>query len=174
MLPNTFQTSRLLLRPIDMGDAQAIFDGYAQDAEVSRYLTWRPHTSITHTETYVQACLNAATSRTYALVQLTTNEVIGSFDLRETGPARLGYGYVLARPLWGMGLMTEALTAVVDWALRQPSIWRIGDVVDVENGPSARVMEKAGLEREGLLRRWSMHPNVGCAPRDCFSYAKVR
>jgi ribosomal-protein-alanine N-acetyltransferase len=104
MLPKTFQTSRLLLRPIDMGDAQAIFDGYAQDAEVSRYLTWRPHTSITHTETYVQACLNAATSRTYALVQRTTNEVIGSFDLRETGPAKLGYGYVLGSPLMGNGL----------------------------------------------------------------------
>ena len=157
-----------------MGDTQAIFDGYAQDAEVSRYLTWLPHTSITDTETYVQACLNAATYRTYVLVQPANNEVVGSFDLRETGPARLGYGYVLARPFWGMGLMTEALTEVVDRALRQPSIWRIGDVVDVENGASARVMEKAGLEREGLLRRWSIHPNVGDAPRDCFSYAKVR
>lgn len=92
----------------------------------------------------------------------------------ETGPARLSYGYVLARPFWGMGMMTEALTEVVDWALRQPSIWRIGGVVDVENSASARVMEKAGLEREGLLRRWGIHPNLGDAPRDCFSYAKVR
>jgi hypothetical protein len=35
-------------------------------------------------------------------------------------------------------------------------------------------MEKAGLQREGLLQRWGMHPNMGDAPRDCFSYAKVR
>ena len=69
--------------------------------------------------------------------------------------------------------MTEALVEVVGWALRQPLIWRIGDVVDAENLASARVMEKAGLEREGLLRRWGMHPNMGDAPRDCFSYAKV-
>ena len=70
--------------------------------------------------------------------------------------------------------MTEALVEVVAWALRHPSIWRIGDVCDVENVGSARVMEKAGLEREGLLRRWCVHPNLGETPRDCFSYAKVR
>ncbi|MBV8911854.1 MAG: GNAT family N-acetyltransferase, partial [Acetobacteraceae bacterium] len=50
----------------------------------------------------------------------------------------------------------------------------IGAVCDVENRASARVMEKAGLEREAILRRWLVHPNLGEAPRDCFSYAKVR
>ena len=70
--------------------------------------------------------------------------------------------------------MTEVLTHVVEWALRQPGIWRIGDVCDVENTASARVMEKAGLQREGVLRRWSVHPNLGEAPRDCIGYAKVR
>jgi [ribosomal protein S5]-alanine N-acetyltransferase len=71
---------------------------------------------------------------------------------------------VLARPTWGQGLMTEALSEVVGWALRQPGIWRIGDVCDVENLASARVMEKAGLEREGVLRRWGVHPNLGEVP----------
>jgi [ribosomal protein S5]-alanine N-acetyltransferase len=70
--------------------------------------------------------------------------------------------------------MTEALTEVVSWALQQPSIFRIGAVCDVENIASARVMEKAGLLREGLLRRWLVHPNVGDDPRDCWSYARVR
>jgi len=174
MLPDAFQTPRLLFRPIGMLDAVSIFDNYAQDPEVSRYLTWRPHAGLQQTEAYVQSCLQATTYRTYVLVRRTDDEVIGSFDLRNTGPARLGYGYVLACPYWGKGLMTEALAEVVGWALRQPSIWRIGDVVDAENLASARVMEKAGLEREGLLRRWGMHPNMGDAPRDCFSYSKVR
>jgi RimJ/RimL family protein N-acetyltransferase len=59
-------------------------------------------------------------------------------------------------------------------ALQQPSIFRIGAVCDVENIGSARVMEKAGLLREGLLRRWLVHPNVSDEPRDCWSYARVR
>ena len=70
--------------------------------------------------------------------------------------------------------MTEALLEVVDWAMRQDSIWRIGAVCDIENPASARVMEKAGLRREGILRRWIIHPNIGSEPRDCFSYAKIR
>ena len=38
----------------------------------------------------------------------------------------------------------------------------------------ARVLEKAGLQREGLLRRWMLHPNVSDRPRDCYCYSKVR
>jgi RimJ/RimL family protein N-acetyltransferase len=70
--------------------------------------------------------------------------------------------------------MTEALAEVVRWALYQDTIWRIGAVCDVENVASARVMEKVGLTKEGILRRWIMHPNVSDLPRDCFSYARVR
>jgi ribosomal-protein-alanine N-acetyltransferase len=47
-------------------------------------------------------------------------------------------------------------------------------VCDVENIGSARVMEKSGLVREGLLRRYLVHPSISKEPRDCFSYARVR
>ena len=70
--------------------------------------------------------------------------------------------------------MTEALAEVVGWALAQPPVFRVGAVCDVENAASARMMEKAGLAREGLLRRWLVHPNIGAEPRDCFSFARTR
>jgi [ribosomal protein S5]-alanine N-acetyltransferase len=70
--------------------------------------------------------------------------------------------------------MPEALTEVAQWAMRQDSIWRIGAYCDVENRASARVMEKAGLQREGILRHWIIHPNISAEPRDCLSYAMVR
>jgi [ribosomal protein S5]-alanine N-acetyltransferase len=70
--------------------------------------------------------------------------------------------------------MTEVLTEVVNWALNQPGTFRIGAVCDVENIGSARVMEKAGLFREGVLRRWLMHPNISDEPRDCFIYARTQ
>jgi RimJ/RimL family protein N-acetyltransferase len=93
-------------------------------------------------------------SRTYAVVGRQDDQVRGAFDLRQPQPYRLGYGYVLAHRWWGQGLMTEALGEVVRWALDREDIWRIGDVCEVENLASARVMEKAGMTREGLLRRW--------------------
>jgi RimJ/RimL family protein N-acetyltransferase len=100
--------------------------------------------------------------------------VRGAFFARQPAAHRLEFGYVLARRWWGQGLMTEALTEVGGWALRQEHIFRVGSVCDVDNIGSARVMEKSGLTREGLLRRWLVHPNVDEQPRDCFSYARVR
>lgn len=174
MFPNVFQTDRLVLRPIALADARAIFDGYAQDPDVTRFLTWRPHTRIEQTEAYITRCMEAASDRTYALIERSCGKLIGAFDLRQSGRFRLGYGYVLARSSWGQGLMTEALTEVARWARGHPDIWRIGDVCDVENRASARVMEKAGLTCEGVARRWMLHPNVSDEPRDCLRYAKVR
>ena len=103
-----------------------------------------------------------------------TGEVVGVFDLRTPSKTRVEFGYALARLYWGQGLMTEALTKVAGWALRQPSIWRIGAVADIENIGSMRVMEKTGLKREGVLRRWLVHPNTSPDPRDCVSFAATR
>jgi ribosomal-protein-alanine N-acetyltransferase len=176
MLPDTFHTARLVLRPITLADAGDIFAGYAQDAAVTRFMIWRPHRSRSDTEAYITQCMATPPdiSRIYVVLDRSGGDLRGAFALRQAAPFRLDFGYVLARPWWGQGLMTEVLTEAVDWALRQPAIFRIGAVCDVENIGSARVMEKAGLLREGLLRRWIMHPNVSDEPRDCLSYALVR
>lgn len=174
MFADALETARLVLRPMQEEDAQAIFDAYGQDSEVTRYLTWRSVERIEQTCSFVQMSLQSQTSRSYMLTPKTSGELIGSFDLRKTGHGRLEFGYVLARPHWGKGLMTETLSRVVDWALSQPSIWRIGAVADIDNVGSMRVMEKAGLQREGVLRRWLVHPNVDEAPRDCVSFARTR
>ncbi len=176
LFPDRFATARLILRPIARGDALAIFAAYAQDPEVARFLVWRPHRTLAETEAYIARCLTASPtgSRTYVLTGRADGRLIGAFELRRPDPHRLDCGYVLARPHWGRGLMSEALSEVASWAMRQDNVWRIGAVCDVENPASARVMEKAGLEREGMLRRWLVHPNIGPEPRDCFSYALVR
>jgi len=176
MLPERLETGRLIIRPIARGDALAIFALYAQDPEVVRYLTWRPHRRLGDTENYVDRCLAmpATMSRTYALVARAQRRLVGALDLRRPDLHRIDCGYVLGRPFWGRGLMSEALTEATRWAMGEPDVWRVGAVCDLENLASARVMEKAGLAREGILRRWLVHPNLGPEPRDCFSYGLVR
>ena len=176
MLPDRFKTARLILRPIAPEDAPAIFTGYGQDPDVARFVTWRPHQDRADIAAYIARCVAAPAerSRTYALIGREAGRLLGAFDLRRPEPHRLDCGYVLARAEWGKGLMTEALSEVVRWAMQQHDIWRIGAVCDIENRASARVMEKAGLVREGILRRWILHPNISAEPRDCFSYARVR
>ena len=84
------------------------------------------------------------------------------------------FGCVLGRAFWHQGFMAEALDAGASWALTQPQVVRLWAFCDTENRACARVLEKAGFSREGLLRRRAVHPNIGPAPRDCFYYAKVR
>ena len=163
-----------MLRPVEQDDSQAIFEGYATDPVVSLYLTWCPHGGLSDTRAYIARCMEAPSSRTYAIIEREGSRLIGVFDLRRPNKHCVGFGYALAHQWWGQGLTTETLSTVADWALQQPSVWRIGDVCDVENLASARVMEKAGFEREGILLRWAIHPNLGPEPRNCISYARIR
>ncbi len=174
MFPDQIQTARLTLRPVVMSDAPVIFESYARDPAVTIFMTWQPHANIGVTEAYIADNLSKAGARSHALVLNATAILQGVIELRRTAPGHMSFGYVLARAAWGQGLMPEALGAMADWSLAQPDLWRVGSVCDVENRPSARVMEKAGMQREGVLRRWLVHPNVGAEPRDCYMYARVK
>ena len=85
-----------------------------------------------------------------------------------------GLGYVLGRKHWGHRLMVEAMSAIVGWLIAQPAIYRVWAVCDSTHLASARVLGKAGLEREGILRRFMIHPNISAEPRDCTCYSRVR
>jgi ribosomal-protein-alanine N-acetyltransferase len=173
--PATFHTHRLLLRPVTLDDAAAIFTAYARDPEVTRYVIWSPHRHLDDTREFLQRCLDrraAGWEFTWAICQ-PDGTLIGSFALRIDGhKANTGYG--IARPYWGQGYATEALQAVVEWALLQPEIYRVWATCDFENPGSARVMEKAGMTYEGILRCWLIHPQAGSTPRDCLCYSIVK
>jgi hypothetical protein len=53
-------------------------------------------------------------------------------------------------------------------------IFRVWALCDVDNLASARVMEKVGMQREGILRRWILHPNLSDEPRDVYCYSVVK
>ncbi|MBI5773755.1 MAG: GNAT family N-acetyltransferase [Verrucomicrobia bacterium] len=174
--PESFHTARLLLRKPRPEDAPLIFAAYAQDAEVTRYLTWPPHKTVGVTQAVVERLLAAWQSGaefSWLLFSRAGDELVGAISARPDGH-RIDLGYVLARCHWTQGLMTEAVLAVVQWALTEPSVFRVWAVCDTENPASGRVLEKAGLKREGILRQWALHPNISATPRDCFSYAKTR
>lgn len=84
---------------------------------------------------------------------------------------KAGMGYVLARAHWGRGLMPEAAGEIVRMILSDPSMYRAEAFCDVENAASARVLEKVGMLREGVMRRYIIHPALSHEPRDCYLYA---
>jgi ribosomal-protein-alanine N-acetyltransferase len=174
--PETIRTDRLVLRRPVEADATSIFDGYAQDPEVVRYLMWRPHASLEDTRAYlgfVQGGWDAATEYTWAITRRGDDRLIGMIAARPRG-FKCDLGYVLAPAHWGQGITAEAGRAVVDLAFADPAVYRVWAVCDVENRASARVMEKLGMQLEGVLRRWVVHPNISSEPRDSLCYARVR
>lgn len=171
-----FETDRLRLRPPTMNDADEIFKKYAQDPEVTKYLIWAPHSTVQQTKEFIQTCVQRLESGEIfpRVIEIKSNhELIGMIDLRAEGH-RADFGYVIARDHWGKGFATEAVKVVVKYALSQESIYRVWAVCDVENKASARVMEKAGLEREGILRKYIVHPHISAKPRDCYCYSIVK
>ena len=153
-----------------------MFEVYAQDPEVARYLSWLPHTDLSQT----QAAIDRFLARWQAQIEffwfLFTREeleMVGAITAR-TEEGGFNLGFLLARSHWGQGLMIEAINAVTEWAFSQPSVLRITAACDLENRASARALEKAGFQREGVLKAFSTHPNISPDPRDCYSYFKAR
>ena len=174
--PARMETKRLVLRRPSMKDARAIFEEYAQDAEVTRYLRWPPQPGVDGVRAFLKhaaAMWREKSEFNWAITRRHDDRTIGMIGARITmHGAELGY--VLGRAHWGQGMMSEAAGAVTTWALDEPTIHRVWAVCDVDNPASARVMEKLGMEREGKLRAWSPHPNVSDVPRDCWCYARIK
>jgi [ribosomal protein S5]-alanine N-acetyltransferase len=173
--PVSVQTPRVLLRRMNLDDASAIFETYARDPEVTRFLTWHPHRSLDDTRAFLEHAERGwSESRDFSwgIVPRAEGVLVGTIGLR-IDAHRGEFGYALARPAWGKGYATEAARAVVEIALASPRVHRVWAYVDVENVPSAWVLEKAGLAREGCLRKWYVPSGFG-VPRDVWCYAKVK
>jgi [ribosomal protein S5]-alanine N-acetyltransferase len=174
--PERIKTKRLVLRIPALTDATILFDTYTHDPEVTRYVMWRPHTSVDQTLEFLKSCVAAWEGEKrfpYVIMLKGTDNPIGMVDFHIAG-STVGIGYVIGRAYWGRGYVPEAVQAIVKWALRQPSIYRVCADCDVENTASIRVMEKVGMQREGVLRRHTIHPNISNEPRDCYLYAIVK
>ena len=174
--PEVIATRHLILRRPRVSDADDIFDNYAADPEVTRYLTWPPYGDRNEVSQFLQSRLDrwdCGAEFSWAITRLEEDRVIGMIACRMREHAA-DIGYVLSRPFWNRGYTTEAAGAIVEWAISLASICRVWAVCDIENKASARVLEKLGMQREGILRRYIVHPNLSPEPRACFVYSKVR
>lgn len=173
--PQHIVTPRLTLRPPDLDDAPILFATYTADPEVLRFLTWRPHTTIADTAQFLQRCLVAweqQTSFPWVITLTSTQQPIGMVEVRIHAHT-MTFGYVLGRSFWGHGYMPEVIQSLVQWGITQPTIYRVWTVCDVANHASRRVLEKAGLQCEGILRRW-IRPYASAEPRDTYCFALVK
>jgi RimJ/RimL family protein N-acetyltransferase len=176
-LPDWLDTPRLRLRRPVAADAPAIFARYASDPEVTRLLGWTRHREPSDAEAFVTwSDLEwAARGAGPYLAFEPGGRLVGGTGLEIETPWRASTGYVLARDAWGRGYATELARAMAEAALTRAGLSRVAALCHASHAASARVLEKAGFEREGLLRRHTLFPNLDPpGPHDVLVYARVR
>lgn len=175
--PEELRTARLDLRRPTLDDAEAAFESYARDPEVTRFMNWTPHTTVAQTREFFQQAIDAwdlrMGHRVWLIQRRSDCAVLGTIGCTVYFH-RVEIGFALGRAFWGLGYMPEALAHVCEAAFEDPRIHRVQAVCDEDNGRSARVMEKVGMQCEGRLRRYGRAPNLSRIPRDCLMYSLVR
>jgi RimJ/RimL family protein N-acetyltransferase len=174
--PRSIQTRRLLLRKPESSDALEIFQRYASDPEVTRYLAWPRHTTLDDTHAFL-AFSDAEWARwpagPYLVCSLADGSLLGGTGLAFELPFRATTGYVLARDAWGQGYATETLVAMRQTAA-ELGVERLYACCHPQHSASRRVLEKGGFELEGTLRRYAEFPNLMPGfVEDVVSYACV-
>ncbi len=135
------------LRAFEESDAPAIVAA-CKDPEIPR---WTAVPS-PYTEADALAWLESDEEETFAVVDRTSDELLGSIGVRFLDGGVAEVGYWVKREARGRGVATRALGLVSRWALVEREVGRFQLRAEPDNVASQRVAEKAGFVREGVMR----------------------
>ncbi|WP_298442119.1 GNAT family protein [uncultured Ferrimonas sp.] len=159
-LPNQpIITARCRLRPVQRCDASALMPLYS-DVEAMRYWSCPPFTKLTQAQHLVDRGVSAwqsDDSMMWLIKQGSTGQIVGTLSVFALSAQnrRAEVGYMLSRSMWGQGLMSEALGAIVHLCFADMGLNRLEADIDPNNGGSARLLQRLGFQHEGRLRqRW--------------------
>jgi ribosomal-protein-alanine N-acetyltransferase len=159
--PLQIDTPRLRLSRPTVRDAEAVFERYASDPDVTQFVGWPLHRSIDDT----RAFLNFSASEwerwpagPYLIRSRSDGRLLGSTGLGFETPAEAATGYV-AKDAWGQGYATEALRAMMELALRI-GVARLHALFHPQHRASWRVLEKCGFVRDLTWSRQAEFPNL--------------
>ena len=168
------ETERLVLRPFVLSDYIPMYNNWASDPEVSKFLTWPTHTDIEIsrkiTENWVKSYKNDNYYQWAIAFKNEVNNPFGSISVVFTDENILSFeiGYCIGKKHWRKGITSEALSAIIDYLFTNTDVNRIEAIHDVNNPNSGRVMKKCGMIFEGTHRQGSRN-NTGLCDVNYYS-----
>ena len=152
------ETSRLILRPFVKEDAQAMFDNWASDPEVTKFLSWPTYQSVEDAHTILNIWVPQYSDPTFYQWAIELKEIgqpIGSISVvnHDDRVDMVEIGFCIGKNWWSRGITTEALKAVMEYLFEEVGAQRIEAGHDPNNPASGAVQRKCGLQYEGTLRR---------------------
>jgi ribosomal-protein-alanine N-acetyltransferase len=159
MTQPVLETERLILEPFKDCDVNDVFD-YASDPEIAKTVTWEPHKNIDASREYLSWIQKHSSGQAgkiffvWAIREKKSGKVIGSIDFKNIFPHSGQLDYALGRIYWNSGFATEVAKEVVRWAFSEiPELVRFQSYCIADNIGSRRVMEKSGLQLEGIRKK---------------------
>ena len=148
------ETERLVLRPFVPEDADSMFRNWASDPEVTKYLTWPAHESVSFTRTVIERWIRSYGDPSYYhwTIQLKSlSEPIGSISGVKIDEEKesVEVGYCIGRRWWGQGLVAEAVQALMTFFFEEVGFDRVEACHHPDNPNSGRVMQKCGMTYKG-------------------------
>lgn len=171
------ETDRLILRRYVIEDADAMYKNWASDSEVTKFLTWQPHSSVDVSRGIIENWLKEYSDEKYyqwaIVLKDNGNEPIGDISVvhMKEDISMVHIGYCLGRAWWRRGIMSEALKAVMDFMFDTVEVNRVESRHDPMNPNSGKVMQKCGMKYEGTLRSADRNNQGIC---DASYYALLR
>lgn len=160
LLP-TLDAPRLRLRWLTEADVDALYAVFS-DRQMMRYWSSPAMTERQEAESYLRRIHEGFAGKSafqWGAELKQEGRIIGTCTLFHLDPAnaRAELGYCLGSAHWGQGYMSEALTALLDFAFGTLRLRRLEADVDPRNENSLRILDKLGFHHEGLLReRWNV------------------
>lgn len=160
--PSRVDTDRLVLAPPAAADAAAIFERYAADPDVTRYVGWPRHQTLADTESFLAFSAGQwaqAGAGPYLIRTRLDGKLLGGTGLQLDRPGEAMTGYVLAKDAWGLGYATEALLAMIDVA-RGIRVTRLCALCHPDHRPSWHVLEKCAFTLDPAWTSQVEFPNL--------------
>jgi RimJ/RimL family protein N-acetyltransferase len=150
-------TERLVLRRFRPADAETLA-AYRSAPEVARYQSWEAPYPVEKARYAVESMVAADPEQPgwfQWAIELTAERAhIGDVGVNlHDNLMQAEIGYTLAPERQGHGYATEAVRAVLDHLFRVRGLHRVSAECDARNIASARLLERLGFTREGLLRQ---------------------
>ncbi len=149
------KTERLTLRRFTLEDAQQMYDNWASDSRVTKFLSWDPHPSPDVTSALLWEWVNQYEKEDYYNWAIEfEGHCIGSISVGRQSDRNesAALGYCIGFDYWNKGLMTEAAKAVIRYLFDKVRFHRIVIEHAVKNPASGKVAQKCGLTYEGTKR----------------------
>lgn len=138
-------TERLLLRPLQIADAEEVFE-WVSDERVSRYMVYTTYTDLEQVRTWLAFIENDTSTYNFGFERISDGKLIGSGDIGfNSSKDSWGFGYNLRYDCWGMGYATEAVRAMIDYARINWGARKFAASHCEPNLASGNVMKKCGL-----------------------------